>query len=189
MRDTRPSQPVSLEDYLAGECATDVRHEYIAGQVYAMVGASRSHALIVTALALAIGPYARKNGCQLFIADMKVRLSIAGDDIFYYPDLMLSCDPEDREDFFITRPCLIVEVLSKSTERIDRREKLLAYQTLGSLQEYVLTTQDHATIEIFRRTNNWQREQITGDNLHLDSIDTDIPLAMIYQDVGLAPAK
>jgi len=189
MRDTELGQSVSLEDYLAGECATDVRHEYIAGQVYAMVGASRSHALIVTALALAIGTHSRNSGCQLFIADMKVRLSIAGDDIFYYPALMLSCDPEDREDLFLTRPCLIVEVLSKSTARIDRREKLLAYQTLGSLQEYVLAAQDHPTIEVFRRANNWQREQITGDNLHLDCIDTDIPLTMIYQDVGPAPAK
>ncbi len=165
MHDTGLSPSVSVEDYLTGERGGEVRHEYIAGQAYAMVGAGRSHGLIVTALALAIGPDTRKSGCQLFIADMKVRLSIAGDDIFYYPDLVLSCDPGDREDYFITRPCLIIEVLSKTTERIDRREKLLAYQTLGSLQEYVLATQDHPRFEIFRRANGWRREALTDGSL------------------------
>jgi len=69
---------------------------------------------------------------------MKLRIEAAGQTAFYYPDLLLSCDPDDRETYFRRRPCLIVEVLSEATERIDRREKLYAYTQIPSLQEYVL---------------------------------------------------
>ena len=89
---------------------------------------------------------------------MKLRLNIADKTVFYYPDLLLSCAPDDRQPYFRSRPCLIVEVLSDSTERIDRREKLLAYQTLPSLQEYVLVAQNARRVEVYRRTNDWKAE-------------------------------
>jgi Uma2 family endonuclease len=79
---------------------------------------------------------------------MKVRLEIGGQTLFYYPDLLLSCDKTDREPYFCRSPCLIVEVLSESTERIDRREKLLAYQRLPSLREYLLVAQDRVHVEL-----------------------------------------
>lgn len=89
--------PVSVEAYLQGELETDVKHEYLAGEVVAMGGASRSQGLIATALALAIGPQARDKGCQLFIADMKVRIEHDDERYFYYPDLLVTCDRDDRE--------------------------------------------------------------------------------------------
>ncbi|RMD68739.1 MAG: Uma2 family endonuclease, partial [Gammaproteobacteria bacterium] len=92
---------VSVEDYLKGELTSEVRHEYIAGQVYAMVGGNRRHGLIAGNLLVALHPKAREKGCQLFIADMKVRICIADEDIFYYPDLLLTCDPEDREPYYV----------------------------------------------------------------------------------------
>ena len=89
---------------------------------------------------------------------MKLRLNIADKTVFYYPDLLLSCAPDDRQPYFSSLPCLIVEVLSDSTERIDRREKLLAYQTLPSLQEYVLVAQNGRLVEVYRRANDWKAE-------------------------------
>ncbi|MGC9185943.1 MAG: Uma2 family endonuclease, partial [Thiomonas sp.] len=123
---------ISIDDYLAGERDAETRHEYVDGEVYAMTGASRRHALIVTAMTGALLPLARARRCQLFTNDMKLRLEIAGSTVFYYPDLMLACDPQDGDPHFLTRPCLIAEVLSPATERIDRREKLLSYITIPS---------------------------------------------------------
>ncbi len=175
---------LTVEAYLAGERTAEVRHEYIDGQVYAMVGASDRHGLILNALAFALTPLARQRRCQLFTSDMKVRLEIAGRTVFYYPDLLLACDPEDREPYFRTRPCLIVEVLSEATERIDRREKLLAYQTLPSLREYALVAQDARRVEVYRRANGWLAEELEAGELRLDCLDAAIPIEAIYQDVA-----
>ena len=131
---TLPQALTSIEYYLEGEQRGDSKHEFLAGQVVAMVGATRSHALIAGSLHAALLPAARRKGCQLFSSDMKLRLELGGNTIFYYPDLLLSCDPQDRDPYFRRAPCMIVEVLSASTARIDRREKLLAYQSLPSVQ-------------------------------------------------------
>ena len=146
-------------------------------------GASDRHGLIVTAIALAVGRRAREKQCQLFIADMKVRLNISGQDIFYYPDLLLSRDPTDRDPYFRKQPCLIIEVLSESTERIDRREKMLAYQALSSLQEYVLVAQDDRQVEIYRRRNEWRPEIINEGTFHFDCLDLSISIDDVYEDV------
>lgn len=174
---------ITVEEYLDGEQSSEIRHEYIDGLVYAIGGASDRHGLIVNALAYALTPAARQRQCQLFTSDMKVRLNIADKPIFYYPDLLLSCDPTDREAYFRVRPCLIIEVLSETTERIDRREKLLAYQTLPSLQEYLLVAQDARHVEIYRRSQNWQPQYHADGTLHLDCLDTELKLDDIYADV------
>jgi len=187
MLPTPATQPhLSVEEYIDGELHSEIRHEYVDGQVYAMGGASRSHGLIVNALAFALTPAARSKRCQLFISDMKVRLNIADQSVFYYPDLLLSCDPADREPYFCSRPCLIVEVLSESTERIDRREKLLAYQTLPSVQEYILVAQDVRRVEIYRRANNWQAEYTDSGEIRLDCLDASVTLDAIYTDLELS---
>ena len=174
---------ISVEEYIEGEHHSEIRHEYVDGQVYAMGGASDRHGLIVNALAFALTPAARSQHCQLFTSDMKVRLNIADKSVFYYPDLLLSCDPSDRETYFRSRPCLIIEVLSESTERIDRREKLLAYQTLSSVQEYMLVAQHAKHVEIYRRANGWQTEYAESGEIRLDCLDTSIALDAIYADL------
>ena len=180
---------IRVEDYLAGEKDGEVRHEYVAGEVYAMTGASARHGLIVTALTLSLGVAARKQGCQLFTNDMKVHVHQSGVDAFYYPDLLLSCDPDDRNDYYRERPCLIVEVLSETTERIDRREKLFAYTAgLASLQEYLLVAQDCRRVDRYRRTDtDWVHETVTEGAIHLDCLDRDLALNSIYEDVGDLP--
>ena len=174
---------ISAAEYLAGEQYSELRHEYIDGQVYAMTGASRAHGLIVNALAFALTPAARRKGCQLFTSDMKLRLEIGGKTVFYYPDLLLSCDPQDREPFFTRAPCLVVEVLSESTARIDRHEKLLACQSLPSLQTYLLLEQDVARAELYPRANGWRVEYVEQGSIRIDCLDMGLPLAEVYADV------
>jgi len=182
---------ISIDDYLAGERDAEGRHEYIDGEVYAMTGASRRHALIVTAMTGALLPLARARRCQLFTNDMKLRLEIAGSTVFYYPDLMLACDPQDGDPYFLTRPCLIAEVLSPATERIDRREKLLSYITIPSVQEVLLVAQDQPLLEIHRRANDWKVELCEQGSLRLDCLGAEIAVEHVYADVdagsGLAP--
>jgi Uma2 family endonuclease len=174
---------LTVDAYLAGEDGADQRHEYVAGQLYAMTGASARHALIAGNLFAALRPCVRGTSCQLFINDMKVHLRIDGQDLFYYPDLLLSCDPQDRETYFRSRPCLLVEVLSESTERIDRREKFWAYRSLPSLQEYVLISQTERRVEIYRRSADWGCETVTAGDLRLGRLPAEISLETLYEDV------
>jgi Uma2 family endonuclease len=174
---------LTVDDYLAGEDASDIRHEYIGGQVYAMTGASDRHGLITLNIATSLRPRVRGTGWQLFANDMKVRLIIGGDDIFYYPDLLLACDPTDRETYFRARPCLIVEVLSGSTERIDRREKFFAYQTIPTLREYLLVAQDRCELQLHRRSRDWASEVIIDGSVQLDGLDCELALDEVYEDV------
>lgn len=178
-------QHLSVEDYIHGEEGSEVRHEYIGGEVYAMVGTSDRHNLIALNLATLLRPHIRGTPCRLFMSDMKVRLRVASDDAFYYPDLMLACDPDDRATYYRTHPCLIVEVLSDTTERIDRREKLLAYTSIDSLQEYVLLSQNSVEAELHRRAEGWRTQVISSGDVRFQCLDLTVPLAAIYEDVPM----
>ncbi|MDD2690415.1 MAG: Uma2 family endonuclease [Simplicispira sp.] len=185
---TQPQAPISIEDYLEGEQHTDTKHEYLAGQVVAMGGASDKHGLIAGSLYAALLPAARRKGCQLFIADMKVRVNHDSDSYCYYPDLLLSCQPDDRESAYYRRhPCLLVEVLSPSTERIDSREKLLAYRLLPSLREYLLLRQDRVQADLYQRGDEgrWEHHTFTqpDDVLALRCLDAAVSLRDVYADV------
>ena len=185
---TQPQAPISIEDYLDGEQATEVKHEYLAGQIVAMGGASDKHGLISMALAALLHPLARRKACQLFMADMKVRVDHDGESYFYYPDLLLSCQPDDRESAYYRRhPCLLVEVLSPSTERIDSREKLLAYRLLPSLREYLLLRQDRVQADLYQRGDEgrWEHHTFTqpDDVLALRCLDASVSLRDVYADV------
>ena len=182
-------EEIGIEEYLQGELTSDVRHEYLAGQAYAMVGASDRHNLIAGNLFAALHPHVRGTGCQLFMADMKVRLEAppAGT-FFYYPDVMLCCDPDDRERYYRTRPCLLVEVLSDTTWRVDRREKLVTYTQIPTLRGYLLLDQDRPRAELYRCDadgTHWRWEQITEGEIPIDCLDASIPLAAVYDEVPL----
>jgi Uma2 family endonuclease len=174
---------LGVDDYLAGEEGGDIRHEYIDGQVYAMTGASDRHGLITGNIFAVLRPLLRGTPCQLFANDMKVRLNINQQDLFYYPDLLLSCDPTDRETYYRSKPCLLIEVLSDSTARLDSREKRFAYQTLPSLREYLLVSQTHREVQMFRRQEEWVLETCRAGQVRLDCLEFDLPLDLIYEDV------
>jgi Uma2 family endonuclease len=152
-----------------------------------MTGASRAHGLITLNIATELRPHLRSTPCQMFANDMKVRLRIAEQDLFYYPDLLLTCDPSDRETYYCTAPCLLIEILSDSTERIDRREKFLSYQRLPSLQAYWLVAQQERRLEIFRRGHDWRMETITSGSVSVDGLGVELSLDAIYEDVIQAP--
>ena len=181
----QPVETISVQEYLAGELESDVRHEYIDGEVYAMVGTSDRHGLIALNIATALRPHVRGTPCQLFMSDMKVRILLQGKTIFYYPDLILSCDPKDRQPYFRTSPCLIVEVLSASTRRVDQQEKLSTYITIPSLREYVLVDQDCKLVQVHRQSGNWVGQTMTSGSVLFECLAVELPLELIYEDVPL----
>jgi len=190
MVETAHKPLITEQDYLQGELTSEIRHEYVGGETYAMVGASDRHGLVTGNLFAALRPHLRGTRCQLFATDMKLRIEAAGQTAFYYPDLLLSCDPDDRETYFRRRPCLIVEVLSEATERIDRREKLYAYTQIPSLQEYVLLPQDRIEAELHRREpDGWQTLHFYTGAVPFGCLGIAVPLDTIYEDVPLAAGE
>ncbi|MDX1605623.1 MAG: Uma2 family endonuclease [Candidatus Competibacterales bacterium] len=188
MASTAPIPHLGIDDYLHGEQTGDVRHEYIAGQVFAMAGADENHNRIAGNLFFHLRAATRGTPCAVFISDMKVR--VAAHDAFYYPDVLLTCDPGDREPLYKTAPCLIAEVLSPSTEIIDRREKLIAYRALASLQDYLLIARDTRRVERYHRSDDggWCHEILEQDGeLSFDcgGLRIGLTLADLYEDVAL----
>ena len=179
----QPLEQINIDEYLQGELKSMVRHEYIDGVVYAMVGASDRHGLIAGNLFSALRPQVRGTPCQLFIADMKVLIQIEDQTIFYYPDLVLSCDPGDRHAYYRASPCMIVEVLSESTRRLDQQEKLNAYLTLPSLREYLLIDQDRMLVQVYRKSANWTPQVVTAGALLFECLDVELSLDQIYEDI------
>ena len=152
-----------------------------------MAGAGEVHNRLSLNIAFHLRAATRGTPCGVFISDMKVR--VAAHDAFYYPDVLLTCDPQDRESLYKVAPCLIAEVLSPSTEVIDRREKLIAYRTLDALRYYLLVAQDRRRVELYRRTadGGWRHEIIDDGTLVFDCADLHLgfSLADIYEDVVL----
>ncbi len=179
---------LSVEDYLAFEECSEVKHEYINGEIYAMAGASTRHNQIAGNLFARLLAHLRGSPCQVFFADVKLHLKELGAEIFYYPDLMVCCDPNDRDLYYRTRPCLIVEVLSSGTARVDQREKLFAYARLDSLQAYLLLEQDRigATLH-WREDGDWRWAEFSDPQaeLTLPCAGLTVRLAELYEATGL----
>ncbi len=173
------------EEYLTAEELSPVKHEYIDGQVYAMAGASDAHVTISLNLASALRNYLRGSGCRVYMSDMKAHIETAN--TFYYPDVMVTCDARDKAlPNHKKYPCLIVEVLSESTEAFDRGDKFINYQQLPTLQEYVLINQKRQRLECFRRNAEglWVLHPYTQDSeIHLASIDFRTNIDNLYEDV------
>ena len=185
MQTVEKRDSISVEDYLEGEKVSEVRHEYIGGVVYAMAGASDEHNMLALRLASKLLDHLRGKPCRPFINDMKVRLEVAHEDIFYYPDVMVACDPRDQDRYLKRFPKVVIEVLSETTERTDRREKFLSYTQIETLEEYVLVAQDKMEVTLFRRARNWQPEILRQPDqlLSLASIDFAVPLSAVYEGV------
>jgi len=175
---------LSVADYLEGERDGDIRHEYIDGQVYAMAGSGDRHNRISINLTSRLDAHLTNSRCDVFIADMKVMVDPV---VFYYPDVVVTCDDPISDDYYRNEPSLVVEVLSPSTERIDRSEKLFAYRRVPSLQEYVLVSQDRFQLEIYRRQTGdvWTHEIFTNadDEIHFTSVTLTLSLQDIYRNV------
>lgn len=184
-----PQSYLTADEYLDLEERSDTKHEYIDGQAYAMAGASDAHVTIALNLATLLRSHVRGSGCRVYIADMKAR--IESPNRFYYPDVMVTCDPRDLETSTYKRfASLIVEVLSDSTEAGDRGDKFVDYQELETLREYVLINTKRQRVECFRRNEQglWVLQSYTPQHtsFRLDSIGFEATLAALYEDVTFA---
>ena len=179
---------VSVEDYLAGERLADVRHEYVDGELFAMTGASRTHARLAVNLTARLSDHLEGGPCRVAVSDMKVRPAIGTR--FYYPDLVVSCnDPAEEGDEHVeTRPTLVVEVLSPSTEQIDRREKRIACQSIPTLRECVLVSQLAREVSVYRRDGeDWLLEVLgAGERTELGSIGFALDIDDTYRGTDVA---
>jgi Uma2 family endonuclease len=181
---------VSVEDYLAGELVSPIKHEYLGGFVYAMAGARNVHNQIATNALVGVGARLRGKRCRPFNSDTKIRVRLPNQVRFYYPELSIICRPNPPSESFQDEPAVLFEVLSRKTRRIDEGEKKDAYLTIPSLCVYALVEQEMAAVVAHRRTDHgFVREIYEGLEavLPLREVDIDLPLAEIYEGVQFAP--
>ena len=168
------------EEYLVTEQNSDTKREYIDSHVYMMAGAGYNHNCITGNIFGNFREHLKGNPCIPFMADMKLRL---GHD-YVYPDVMVDCGKMSGNDVFATNPMLIVEVLSRSTRKIDTSTKLLRYINLPSLQEYILIEQDFVSIQVLRRDKHWLPEYyFLGDEVTFTAIGLTLTVEEIYDRV------
>lgn len=182
-----PAQQLSLEDYLAWENQQPGKNEFYRGEVFAMVGVRRVHALIGGNLFASFKSHLKGSPCRAFTESVKVQ--VARDAIFY-PDVFVTCDSADlTTEMVFHRPVLIVEVLSPGTESFDRSLKFTAYRQIETLREYVLIDPDTRSVEVFRRNERGLFElhdQTHNTHLHLASIDMHLAMAEVFDGLDVA---
>jgi len=169
------------EDYLKNELNSEVKHELVDGHVYAMAGASENHDRISGNIYRKFGNHLEKSPCEPFTSDMKLKTSTGN---FRYPDCMVVCDKDDENQFYKTKPVILVEVLSRSTRKADEKDKLIEYINIPTLQEYVLIEQDYVDITVYRKSDNWHSvHYFLGETLYFESIDLTLSVEEIYHRV------
>ena len=176
----------SVAEYLEGEEISQIKHEFVAGEIYAMAGASDKHYRIAMNLATKLDSHLRNSDCEAFMAEMKLKVN---EDTFYYPDVFVACDKNFESAYFRQEPVLIIEVVSPSTRQTDRREKLRAYQQIPTVREYVVVEQDKIYVEIHRRQadGRWityfYNNGDLDEQLEFQSVNLKTTLEEIYERV------
>ncbi len=187
---TAAAQLVTEDEYLEQERQSETKHELVHGVIVAMAGATPRHNVIAMNLGIALGVRLRGRRCLVFPSDQRVHVAATG--LFTYPDLTVVCDaprfhPSDKDT--LLNPRVVVEVLSSSTEGYDRGAKFAHYQSIASLEDYVLVTQTEKRVEHFHRleTGQWLLTVSEGDDavLALAALGCEIPLSEIYENVEL----
>jgi Uma2 family endonuclease len=187
----QPKTFIPPDEYLAFEREAEHKNEYLDGEVFAMVGASRKHNLIVTNMTRELSQQLKKKPCEVYSSDMRIRIPNA--DIYTYADLTVACGEPKFEDAHVDtllNPVLIVEVLSKSTASYDRSQKFAFYRTIESLTDYLLVSQDSFHVEQYTKQpdNRWMLADFRSpeDVLQLDSVQCSLALGEIYDKVSLS---
>jgi len=184
---TAAKQFYTPEQYLEMERAAVHKSEYIAGEIFAMAGASERHALITSNISITIGGQLKPKGCKTYITDLRVNVGAA----YLYPDIAVVCGKaeliDDGQLDNLLNPNMVVEVLSKTTEAYDRGEKFARYGKIASLTTYVLVSQDQPKVEVFTRQpdNSWRLKTFTDliDEIELPYIDCRLTMTDIYDEV------
>jgi Uma2 family endonuclease len=179
---------LSPEDYLLIEGASETKHEYLAGHMYAMPAASRAHASIARNILVELANQLRGKSCVPLGSDMRMRIREPDATFYYYPDVTVDCSGSTDDE--TEQPTVIFEVLSPGTERGDWGDKLINYQRLVTMRVYVLVNQFRVAVTVFRRAagDEWKREFL-GDpaaTVELPEIGCALPLSVIYERVATA---
>jgi Uma2 family endonuclease len=175
------------QEYLRFERASEIKHEFYNGEVFAMTGASRNHNLISHAVGRHLGNQLAGRACDVYQSDMRVFIPATG--LYTYPDVTVVCGTaqfEDKEFDTLLNPTVIIEVLSPSTEKYDRGKKFEHYRSIPSLREYVLIAQDEARIQRFSLQNDfWVFDEAAAldATLTLTSIECTLALSDVYEKV------
>lgn len=179
---------MTLAEYLKFEERSPIRHEYVAGEVYAMSGPTTRHNTISLNIFTHLRAAARARGCRVFVEAIKVSVL----DRVYYPDVIVACGKAAEVELIVDEPSLIVEVTSPSTRATDRREKLDAYMGIASLRNYLIVEQRRKHIIVYARdgAGEWQRNELQEDGeIPIAFLGCRLSLAQIYEDVSLPPLK
>lgn len=180
---TARNLPITPAEYLEGERVSEIRHEYVDGKIYAMSGASAAHNEICFDITAALKNHLKGSPCRVFMENVKVELSDDLGNAFYYPDVFVTCEPSEIDTHVMREPKLIVEVISPSTARHDRGEKLAAYKRIPSVEEIVIVEQEWPEVFVTRRADKWKRHLYTqmDSYIELQSIDLKIKVEHFYQ--------
>jgi Uma2 family endonuclease len=175
-------------DYLHGEETAKQKSEFVDGEIYAMTGGSARHNRISINLTVNLDVATRSTPCEVFMADMKVK--VEAHRAFYYPDVILSCPEGDEHPLYRSAPCLLAEVLSPGTAKIDEREKWLHYRDIPSLKYYLLIDSEtrHARVLIRDSDGGWLEQTLDEDDIvaiECDGVKTSICLDDLYERTGL----
>jgi Uma2 family endonuclease len=182
---------MSEEEYLAFETGSEAKHEYELGSVWAMAGTSDEHNIISLNIAAELRAQLRGRPCQVFIADLRCKTITLKRPNYYYPDVMVACDPTDNDRYMRERPALVCEVLSPTTARLDEH-KFLFYQQNSALQFYLLVAQDKVLVRVMRKAGDeWLYEELQDRTalLKLDAIGCQLSLAQVYEGIDFNRAK
>lgn len=177
----KPHDSLSVDEYLKLEESATVRHEYVGGEIFAMVGATKRHNRIIGNISGCLWEAARGGACRVYSESVKLRVSV---DVIYYTDAMVACGPEGADPLVEDDPCLVVEVVSPSTETTDRREKLAAYERMPGLEAYLIISQDRKWVERHFRDEDgtWRRADLVDEGrFPVSCPETELSLAQIYE--------
>jgi Uma2 family endonuclease len=187
MQGTGSTAYVTLEQYLRREQEGSTRHEYINGLLFAMSGGNLNHSSIAGNIHSLLRNGLRGSTCRAFTSDVMVRVEATNS--VYYPDVKVGCGQYKGDQILLNDPVLLVEVLSRSTASIDRREKYCAYTQIPSLKEYLIVHQRRRRLELYRRGENQEWDLIvvnTASEITLESMPggaMTLLLDEIYEDV------
>ena len=174
----------SYADYLALEAASNVKHEFLAGQIYGMAGGTPDHAALAAAVVRLLFSQLRGGRCRVYDADLRVRVPATG--LATYADVTVICGPREQhseDDNAVTNPVLLVEVLSRSTEAYDRGDKFEHYKQLGSLLQYVLIASTGRSVEVWTRDGDGWTAAVyrDGERATLPSVGASLEVTELYE--------
>ncbi|BAY29669.1 hypothetical protein NIES2107_15130 [Nostoc carneum NIES-2107] len=175
---------MSAEQYLVWEPTQELRYEYWDGEVVAMSGGTRNHNRVSANFFKLLDDALGDRSCEVYIVDVKVQVEPGQQ--YFYPDVVVTCDERDTDPQLVQFPCIIIEVLSPSTEAADRGKKFAKYRQSPTLQEYVLVQVTQPGVEVFRRNEQGKwvlSEYSLDDKLRLESVDVEIAIANLYRQV------